>query len=124
LAIGNEKTDVYALRLAGWLAMKKEEKRKAQSMIHKRFFCGWCVCVCVCSSLKNACARKEKVKKNANVPCHFFVQTLPCKLPPHQRERIQQEKDGTDKQEICDKFQVRSNRCAKNGNFEKFRKKE
>jgi len=58
----------------------------------------------VCSSLKNACARKEKVKKNANVPCHFFVQTLPCKLPPHQRERIQQEKDGTDKKEICDKF--------------------
>jgi hypothetical protein len=87
-------------------------------MIHKRFFWGG-GSVCVCALAQNACARKEKIKKNANVPCHFFVQTLPYKPPPHQRERIQQEKKETETiEEIYDKFQVRSNRCAKNGNFE------
>jgi hypothetical protein len=51
-----KKTNVYAVRLAGWLMKKEEKKKNREVMIHKRFFL---VCVCVCAlSLKKCFARE------------------------------------------------------------------
>jgi hypothetical protein len=81
-----KKTNVYAVRLAGWLMKKEEKKKNREVMIHKRFFL---VCVCVGSlAQKMLCARIERKEKNANVPLSFCLQ-----IPPVQTSKPTKEKE-------------------------------
>jgi hypothetical protein len=108
-----KKTNVYAVRLAGWLMKKEEKKKNREVMIHKRFFL---VCVCVGSlAQKMLCARIERKEKNANVPLSFCLQIPPVQTskPTKEKEYNRGGKRTRDKKEICDRFQVRSNRFAK-----------
>jgi hypothetical protein len=81
-------------------------------MIHKRFFL---VYVCVLSRSKNALRENREKQKNANVPLSFCLQIPPVQTskPTKKKEYNRGGKRTRDKKEICDRFQVRSNRFAK-----------
>jgi hypothetical protein len=85
-----KKTNVYAVRLAGWLMKKEEKKKNREVMIHKRFFL---VCVCGLSRSKNALREnREKGEECKCSPVFLSSNTSCANLQTHQRERIQQGK--------------------------------